>query len=577
MQHWFDLATKAVAKPGVSRRDTVWRFAAAGLAGLFPQAAWAQVGDRSGRQARMGGVGGQAPGATAGALEFSVAVQHGDQTLQLDAFWRLPRSASSPAHLRARVTLGGVLVREIRFDSAPMVGSGGHGVGVGGRLEFVNGPSLSGPRHVVVQRLPGGFSAIGDGLPLSDEALRSPNAFRDARLEASSRRLIDAASTRASELRHSAIDAMSTTACDSCNNNCDERAIGCSIPAYALLEPWLLFGCAQDWYNCHQNCNRSGGPCCKTDCGNGTCCPDTQVCCGGVNGEPPTCCDARSVCVTGIADGIYPYAYCCPAGSSGCQDSQNGSVILYCRGPHETCCGWDNVCKGEEFCANSYWGICCAGGDTYCANAAICCDGNCITYNAGTSAQQEHCCHKPNVIWGHGGANTNPVCCPPAYCRTASNGEQVCCATPLCGDVCCTSPGVCRGGICEVGAPCGHTTCGLVNTCCGGRCCPENTKCINDQCCPTAQSCGSVCCAPGQFCSNGTCYSTCPDGADISTAPDGSQMCCQLYQCNNPSNDNICVAASCPGVCCAPNQVCCPTGTPGRYVCSYPPCGPVAQ
>jgi hypothetical protein len=65
----------------------------------------------------------------------------------------------------------------------------------------------------------------------------------------------------------------------------------------------------------------------------------------------------------------------------------------------------------------------------------------------------------------------------------------------------------------------------------------------------------------------------CPQGEDISTAPDGTVTCCPLYQCNNPSNDNICVANSCPGgICCLPNQVCCPTVLPGHYRCSYPPC-----
>jgi hypothetical protein len=65
----------------------------------------------------------------------------------------------------------------------------------------------------------------------------------------------------------------------------------------------------------------------------------------------------------------------------------------------------------------------------------------------------------------------------------------------------------------------------------------------------------------------------CPQGEDISTAPDGTVTCCPLYQCDNPSNDNICVANSCPGgICCLPNQVCCPTAFPGHYRCSYPPC-----
>jgi hypothetical protein len=117
----------------------------------------------------------------------------------------------------------------------------------------------------------------------------------------------------------------------------------------------------------------------------------------------------------------------------------------------------------------------------------------------------------------------------------------------------------------------------LVNTCCNGICCPENTKCIGGQCCPIAQSCGSVCCASGQFCTNGSCVSTCPEGEDLSTAPNGTQMCCQLFQCDDPSNDNVCVAASCPGVCCAPQQVCCPTGSPGIYTCSFPPCPGIIQ
>jgi hypothetical protein len=138
----------------------------------------------------------------------------------------------------------------------------------------------------------------------------------------------------------------------------------------------------------------------------------------------------------------------------------------------------------------------------------------------------------------------------------------------VCGNECCAAGEVCSNGHCGFGQACGNRFCGLGSSCCNGSCC--NGTCLNgDACCPTAQTCGNTCCGAGQFCNNGVCTTGCPDGTDLSTSPTGTEMCCALYECNNPANDNVCVAAACPTSCCAPGQVCCTTdGIPGHLSCN---------
>jgi hypothetical protein len=435
------------------------------------------------------------------------------------------------------------------------------------------------------------LKGVADGRVLTKQELRDVGSFTDPELPNSMRALAANAHGNLQPTQNGRFRPMESNACDNCTNDCSDKAKNCGVDAFTDLDPISLFGCFGHWYDCMNNCNNPGGPCCSVSCSSGTCCATGQSCCGGTGGTPPTCCDDGSVCVSGIFDGVYQYSYCCPAGSApaGCQYTDDGfNVTMYCRQPNQTCCGYEGVCNSGQTCVNAEWGICCPSGQDYCADALTCCDGKCITYNRGTSAETQVCCPKPNVIWGDSTPAGNPTCCAPENCRTSSTGKRVCCDHPPCGDVCCESPATCHNGKCGVGQPCGNTFCGFGEQCCDGKCCgsccaggccpSSDDTCINGHCCSKQQSCGSICCSSGQFCSHGRCMSGCPDGMDLSRAPDGTLTCCPLYQCNNPSNDNICIENSCPGgVCCGPNQVCCPGNFPGQFRCSNPPCPPTSQ
>lgn len=310
-------------------------------------------------------------------------------------------------------------------------------------------------------------------------------------------------------------------------------------PGHEAVRPFFSIssGQQQACNDCTDNCEEQWGICQGLDAG-GTvaacllcppCCPVAV----GVGAGASGICDGDLATCVGLC--IVPGHACCPVfcsfslnPSEGCCDSGETCVQQNDPEARDGCCPNARTCSGR----------CCPPGDT-------CCGGDCCP-----SGQ----CQPGNV------------CCPPG--QRICNGT--CCANGVCDSTgnCCPSPSHICGGAC----------CPPFNTCCVGTCCNSNDVCINNICCPKAQSCGSVCCASGQFCSQGQCVTGCPDGMDVSTAPDGSMTCCPLYQCDNPSNDNICVEASCPGgACCGPNQVCCPTGFAGTYRCSNPPCLPVIQ
>ncbi len=247
---------------------------------------------------------------------------------------------------------------------------------------------------------------------------------------------------------------------------------------------------------------------------------------------------------------------------------------VFCQQPPADVLNWPGA---GPFPANYYGGDQpgdnqgnCAPGAVYCGcpkgYVAVPPNGNCLTCSdAGAGVQPNGTCCAPGQVWA---AKSNS-CCP----KNAVAGGGLCCNGGLiCGSECCRNGEVCSNGHCSFGQACGNQVCGLVApVCCGSGssavCCTAN-QCINGQCCPQARACGSTCCGPTQFCNGGTCATGCGQGTDICTAPTGASMCCPLYQCNNPANDNVCTANCCPSGCCAPGQVCCnSTGTPGDLGC----------
>jgi hypothetical protein len=243
---------------------------------------------------------------------------------------------------------------------------------------------------------------------------------------------------------------------------------------------------------------------------------------------------------------------CCPVACASSQTILGVGVVFQC-------------CFGGDSCLNP--GVPVVGGSS---TAAFCCGPGLQTCN------QSICCPSDAPCRDVG------ICCPTNQntCVTASG--------PLCCDVgedciqnvgCCSPANVCGTNCCDEFSTCVDPNTGtccpdLTGIVCGNQCCDGTTeRCTATGCCPIAQACNGICCPAGSICSNGQCISGCPDGEDFSTAPDGTVTCCPLFQCVNPSNDNICVENSCPGgVCCGPNQVCCPTDIPDQFRCADPPC-----
>ena len=287
------------------------------------------------------------------------------------------------------------------------------------------------------------------------------------------------------------------------------------------------------------------------------------IACACIEGIPSVFANCHSP-GTGLGQG------CCPVGCGPTQGLAGVGVVFQC-------------CSSGDSCLNSTTGTCCEGGfqpcnqSTCCPSSAPCRDGSiCCPTNHVTciTAKGPVCCDQGEDCI------QNVGCCPPGN---------------VCGNECCGQGEVCtqNGGCCPPSNVCGNNCCSSSSRCvdantgnccpeltgipCGNQCCNASTqRCTDAGCCSIAQACGGTCCPAGSICdASGQCTSGCPDGEDFSTAPDGTVTCCPLYQCDNPSNDNICVENSCPGgVCCGQNQVCCPGDFPGQYSCSDPPCIP---
>jgi hypothetical protein len=215
-------------------------------------------------------------------------------------------------------------------------------------------------------------------------------------------------------------------------------------------------------------------------------------------------CDAAKCCpkLCGVPNPFDPGSGCCDSGEACVSDSDPNA--------RQGCCPTDHAACG---------GNCCATGDTCCGNT---------------------CC-------GSGSQCLNGVCCP-STTKAVCNGQ--------CCDGACGADGNCCPWPNHV---CGSTCCGAFNSCIQGVCCPNSTdQVINGQCCGAQNVCGKSCCGYGQTCQNGACVALyCPQGQDFCTQPNGQAMCCNLYQCDNPSNDNICTAGCCNGQCCGAGQKCC--------------------
>lgn len=320
--------------------------------------------------------------------------------------------------------------------------------------------------------------------------------------------------------------------CEQCVDLCD--AVGpaaCALGLYqavvdAVSDPLQLFNDLDNicsvWQSCENNCYKSGGACCTLKCsttgGGSYCCGQGENCCTNQMGYA-NCCDSGSVCASGT-DPIYlqKNSTCCPPGysSSACVTDIDANPAIYCRKPGEACCGSFWPCATDEYCADEFFGICCKKGQTLCAGQ--CCDGKCMTYNAGTSAEFQVCCSSSTVCG-------NACCAPNQKCYTTHSGAKVCCEHELCGgNACCSGGEICSHGRCGYGQPCGSVFCEpFTQICLNGKCvnrqeptpnpkqvCPEGLKACapppnfkgKPACCNTATQtcCGSVCCNSPAVC-----------------------------------------------------------------------------
>jgi len=355
-----------------------------------------------------------------------------------------------------------------------------------------------------------------------------------------------------------------------CSGSAAAAFVGCEVAAAGILTPacvaGVLFadnGCIAAEMSCTNSCDGSSlccGPMCSAgttsqDCNYPHCSPGATCCTGEDNGNgvDSSCCDSQSDCCGGTClEGIFAGDRCINQ-SQGyfCYASQTGDVCgntccppdqPSCRSstPAPICCasGAGDLCTfatGTECCPAATpkcleGSTCCAANDTYCGG---CCPP------PGTCAGGKTCCNAPDVVCG-----TN--CCDVASGETCTPARSRCCG----GDL------------------------GLTTTPCGSDCCTDGQEvCLNDACCPTARACGTTCCAAGDVCNNGTCVLSCPDGEDLCVPPIGNAICCPLYQCDNPANDNICLENCCSGVCCGQGESCCRGTSIGGELGCFAPAG----
>jgi len=349
--------------------------------------------------------------------------------------------------------------------------------------------------------------------------------------------------------------------CQDCINNCDKRFGGCGSASAGACLATLGIGCVvgvvacgSDWIDCNNNCNQTGGPCCKQQCPptNNICCAAEDTCCYD------TCCDPSTPLCINAENLTGGTGYCCPSGQIGCPGvappaGQGGMSVLVntCCPSGSTCCN-GSCCAPDQHCADSLWGICCPTGQQWCAtgftvsttnvltgvtsvvNAMACCNGTCLKDPAGNLV----CCQSGQVC--------GSTCCLSGWhCMRTNSGASVCCDHGLCGgELCCGVNDVCakvvdpKNGItsyrCQPpGVKCGNTYCGVANpVCCNGVCCASNQTCVNGRCTGPA-------CPPGQVPCQYTPNQCCPPKFVCCAGGPTGHSCC------NPATQVCCGGRGC--------------------------------
>jgi hypothetical protein len=371
-----------------------------------------------------------------------------------------------------------------------------------------------------------------------------------------------------------------------CNNTCvppggnDSNCGGCPAAGgtncTALAPPEYCSSgicCLSPALNTNGKCcqpgqfNIGGGPtgtCCNSasDIVCGGLCVDPQsddTSCGGCIGGSPGGTDctqggtSTDKCLSGIccpAADHYSSGICCPAGTDNtggicCTATQHNSGGICC-GP-----GTDNVGGAPP--------ICCASGFTNCG-------GVCVNVNVNDNSNCGGC----GLTCGAGGTS-----CLSGHCCATNPGEELCggsCSNPGtdpnncggCGTACSGATPQCTSGIC---CPTGD-----IND--AGHCCPANEHYDTGICCPAGQdNCGGTCvnrqndnnncgtcshqCAALQFCSSGTCSSSC-SSPNTACTTDVPPVCTNLN--TDPNNCMTCGHVCASGATCNTGACTCPSG-----------------
>jgi len=160
MEHWFDSATKVLARRGASRREALKGLALTPIASLIPRQARAQV--------TPSGPGRPTPPSPAGApcsqtnvggkrtTTVSASATYNAQVLTLMSTWTVFGYRNLSGTFYQRAELGGKLLYELKYDFRPALEPSTTGgtptvATVLGRLQATYASPITGPRNIITK------------------------------------------------------------------------------------------------------------------------------------------------------------------------------------------------------------------------------------------------------------------------------------------------------------------------------------------------------------------------------------------------------------------------------------------
>jgi len=337
--------------------------------------------------------------------------------------------------------------------------------------------------------------------------------------------------------------------CASCGTSCDKPGANAQC---------LNGTCRIDCKENYLDCNQKYGDGCEVDkladnanCGCGIVCTGTQICRGGVCGDP-SCTDKRyadcdnnpaNSCETNIDSNILDCGACnvkCNA-TNGTPTCTGGQCAITCNAGNDNCDkDITNGCETNLKSSVAHCGSCSKVCQDLANGTATCVDGTCGISNCQPPFGD---CDNDPTTGCEANENTDPKNCGNCGTRCSfPNATAVCtvgvCSIGTCNDGFADCDGLASNG-CEVNIKSGDT-----NNCsaCGAKCAPANGvgQCINGIC--SVVSCAS----PYQDCNK-----TIADGCEASTASNVSNCGSCGNSCDGTHGTPTCAYDLC-GITCAP-------------------------